>query len=891
MNLYRVLLLAFPRKVRREFGDEMTRLFDAQWRDAREAGESIGRLWVRAGVDAIRHGTAERLAMMRERRIRREPEASEGVRMHALRQDFKYAVRLLGRQPGISLTAVITLALGIGANSAMFSAVDAILLRSLPYQDPDRLVMVWEKRQAEGVFDNVVAPADYVDWARMNTVFESMAAFAPSSVDLTGVGDAVRIPAGVVSPPFFEVFKVRPALGRTFLAEEGTVGRHRVVMLMHGMWQRRFGSDPGIVGRKIVLNGVPHEIVGVLPASFEFADPTIELWAPLPFQGTSEPLSRALHNFFVYARMKPGVTLDQARADMDRVGAQLTQEYPDTNRRHGAWVSALSDQITGPRQRGTAQGHGLRKGLLLLFGAVAFVLLIACVNVANLLLARAAGRKREMAVRAALGAGRARLIGQTLMESSVLGIVGGAAGLVVAFWGIGVLRQLAPGDTQVVGVAHLGLDWRVVFFTLILSLATGVLFGLLPAWHLAGQDVNAALKDGGRTAGVGRRRLRLVLVVSEIALASLLLVGAGLTLRSFQSLLRTQPGFTAEGVLTSMVVLPGSRYRGEERLIAAAEQIEQRLAAIPGVRAAGVTSHLPLSGQDSRLGIVVEGREQTDSPTRAHPRSVTPGYFRAMGIQLAAGRFFTDTDRAGAPLVAIINETMARSYWPGQSPVGRRVSFTGNPNIREVVGVIRDVHHWGVDAPVNPELYMPLAQSATQGMTFVVATQGHPSALAGAVREQLRSFDKDLPLSNVRPMTEVASRSLTSHRAAMLLLGIFGVLALVLAAAGIYGVMAHLVALRSSEIGVRVTLGARPSALLGLILKEGLAQAVIGLAIGLSAAVLVMRAFRSMLYEISPTDPLTLVAVAVVLLATALAACAIPARRAMRIDPVEALRQ
>jgi predicted permease len=380
-------------------------------------------------------------------------------------------------------------------------------------------------------------------------------------------------------------------------------------------------------------------------------------------------------------------------------------------------------------------------------------------------------------------------------------------------------------------------------------------------------------------------------VIAEIALASLLLVGAGLTLRSFQTLLRIQPGFTADGVLTSMVVLPGSRYRGDERLLAASEQIEQLLASIPGVRAAGVTSHLPLSGQDGRRGVVVEGRAQTDSPTRAHPRSVTPGYFRAMGIQLASGRLFNDGDRAGSALVAIVNETMARSYWPGQSPVGRRVTYTGTRDVREVVGVIRDVRHWGLDLPVNPEMYAPLAQSPSQAITFVVSTQGNPSALAGAVRGQLRSFDQNLPLSNVRPMTEVAARSLASHRAAMLLLGIFGGLALVLAAAGIYGVMAHLVALRSSEIGLRMTLGAQPSRLMGLVLKEGLIQTVIGLAIGLGAAALVMRAFRSMLYDVNPADPFTLGTVALILVATALAACALPARRAMRVDPVRALRE
>jgi putative ABC transport system permease protein len=443
----------------------------------------------------------------------------------------------------------------------------------------------------------------------------------------------------------------------------------------------------------------------------------------------------------------------------------------------------------------------------------------------------------------------------------------------------------------VVGLTHLGLDGRVLIFTFALSLATGLLFGLIPAWQLAAQDVNAVLKDSGRTAGVGRRRLRTTLVVSEIALASLLLVGAGVTLRSFQMLLRTQPGFRTDGVLTSVVLLPGARYRSEERRVAAAQEIERRLATIPGVRAAGATSHLPLSGQDSRSGIIVEGREASDAPTRAHPRSVSPGYFRAMGIQLAAGRLFGDADRAGAPLVVIINETMARSYWPGQSPVGRRVTFTGTSETREVVGVIRDVRHWGLDLPVNPEIYLPLAQFSSQALTFAISTEGNPSALATAVREQLRGFDPLLPASNMRAMTDVATRSLAPRRAAMLLLSIFGGVALLLAAAGIYGVMAHLVALRTAEIGLRMTLGARPSELIGMVLKEGAIQAGVGLAIGLGVAALVMRGFRSMLYDVSPTDPMTLGAVALMLIATALAACAVPARRAVRVDPIQALRE
>jgi len=889
---YRVLLRAFPRRVRREFGDDMAQMFDSQLAAARAAGESVIRIWVRAILDAVIHGGAERLSILRERRknLARELRRWRWW-MSVLKQDLRHALRLVVRQPGVTIVALLTLALGIGANTAIFSAVDAVLLRPLPYEEPDRLVMVWEKRQAEGVLDNVVAPADYVDWAKMNTTFESIAAYTPMTVDLTGVGEPVRLPAAAVSPAFFDVFRTRPELGRTFRAEEGVVGNQRVVILGHGLWQRMFGSDPSVIGRRLVLNGGSHEVVGVLPSTFEFADGTIELWAPLALEGVSQPLPRANHELFVYARMKPGVTLQQARADMDRVGAQLSEQYPQTNRRHGVWVMALRDQIAGPVQRGSEQSQSIRGGLLLLLGAVAFVLLIACVNVASLLLARAAGRRREMAVRAALGAGRARLVGQTLTESLVLGMLGGLAGLLVAYWGIQSLRQLTPEALPVLGLRRFGLDLRVLAFTFALSIATGLLFGLLPAWHLASQDLHNVLKDGTRTFGLVRRRLRLALVVGEIALASVLLVGAGLTLRSFQALLQAQPGFEPDGALTTLVTLPGRRYGTAETRLATFDQLEQRFASIAGVRAVGATSHLPLSGQDSRLGVTIEGRDApTGSPTRAHPRAVTPEYFRAMGIQLLAGRAFTPADRAGTPLVGIVNDTMARRYWPGESPIGRRLVIGGTTASVDVIGIVADVRHWGLDSPVNPELYLPLAQQPVFGLTFVLSTDRDAAALTGSVREQLRAIDSDLPLSKVQTMKEVAAQSVASRRAAMLLLAILGVLALTLAASGIYGVMAHLVALRTAEIGVRMTLGAKPGAVMLLVLREGLVQAALGLTAGLGAAALIMRAFRARLFEISPADPLTFVAVTVILLTTAAAACLIPARRAMRVDPVEALR-
>jgi putative ABC transport system permease protein len=883
MKRYRLLLFAFPRRTRRDDGDEMLRMFEAQLDEARAGGQSVGRVCLHAIADALWHGTSERIALATSRSVTAVREFRRWRWwMHALVQDLRYAARTLVGQPGPSLIAVVTLALGIGANTAIFSAVNALLLRPLPYKDPERLVMVWEKRATEGVFNNVVAPADYIDWAHMNTVFESTAAVWSVTVDLTGSGEPVRLFAGLVSPPFFDVFGISPAVGRSFRPEESTPGQERVAIISHVLWQNRFGSDRNIVGRKILLNGVPHEVVGVLPATFEYPDSTIEIWTPLALAAGSEPPSRGNHFLSVYARLNPGVTIEQARTDMDRVAAQLSQQYPDFNRRHGAWIIPLREELTGP-----VQGR-----LLLLLGAVGFVLLIACVNVANLLLARAAARRREFAIRGALGAGRARLIGQALTESLVLALVGGIAGLLVAKWGVDLLRSIAPANALVVGLAHLGLNVRVLLFSLALSIVTGALFGLAPALQFAGQDLNDALKEGGRSPMGVRRGLRMTLVVSEIALASLLLVGAGLTLRSFQTVMRAEAGFTTNGVLTALVTLPGSRYRTDEKLLSTFEQIEERFRSIPGVRRVGAAAALPLTGQGGRRGIIVEGYEPApDAPTRAHPRPITPGYFSALSIQLIAGRNFTSADRGGSPPVTIINETMARRYWPNTSPLGKRVLFVGTKDWREVVGIVRDVRHWGLDQPVNPEMYLPLRQYPWSGVTFVIATDQDPGSLASAVREQLRGVDPDLPLSNVRTMEDVAARSVATRRVGMQLLGVFGALALILAAAGIYGVMAHLVTLRTGEIGVRMTMGARPGDVMRLVLKEALVQAVIGLTIGLAAALVLMRSFRSWLYEVSPADPITLASVALVLLATALLACLVPARRAMRVDPVTALRQ
>ena len=871
---YRLLLLAFPTNVRREFGDEMAAMFASQIEEAQSRRGRVARLWLLAVGDALLHGLSERFG------AGEPPRRRWRSLMRAIGQDVKYAIRMFARQPGVTVVVVMTLALGIGANAALFSAVNAILLRPLPYDDPDRLVVLWEKRPAEGVLDNVVAPADFVDWTTLATSFDGMAALTSLSADLTGVGDPERLRVGAVSTSFFDILGIRPALGRTFQPEEAIGGRHRVVILSHHTWSARFGREASIVGRTLSLSGVPHEVIGVLPASFESPGEALELWVPLPYQGVTS-LSRSNHELFVIARVKRGLTLEHARADMERVGKLLEQQYPSTNRGHSGWAEPLDQRLRTP----------VRRSLLLLLGAVAFVLLIACVNVANILLAKAAGRRREMAVRAAVGAGRSRLAGQMLTESVLLAALGGAAGLAIAWWGIALLRQLAPAGIPLVGLPHMGLDLRVMAFAAALSIATGMIFGFLPAWQLAGQDVNVSLKDGGRSPTGVRRRLRVALVISEIALASLLLVAAGLTLRSFKSVLDLEPGFTRQGVLTGSVALPASRYPDNPTRLAAFARLEQELRSLPGVSAVGATSHLPLGGRDSRRGVGIEGRAPTpDAPTRAHPRSITPGYFQAMGITLREGRAFTDADASAAPLVAIVNDTMARRYWPGTSPVGKRIRIAGVEEWITVVGVIADVKHWGLESNVNPEMYFPEPQYVSFLLTFVLRSERDPASLAAAVRDRVRTIDPDLPVSGIRTMDDVAAASVAARRAGMLLIAVFAALALLLAAAGIHGVMSHLVALRTSEMGIRMTLGASPAAIMGLILREGALQALAGLAIGLTGGVLLMKTFSTILFGVAPADPITLGVAGIGLFVTAVAACIVPARKAMRVDPVNAVR-
>lgn len=879
--LYRALLRLCPRDLTAEFGAEMEALFLAEL--ARSSGWGRAGVWRRAIADVMRHGFGARNdRWKRDRKTSAYVEyETRGWSMETWRYDLRHAVRAMFRQKTTTAIILLTLALAIGANTAVFSAVHAVLLKPLPYADPDTLVMLYEKRPAEGAFTNPASPADYLDWARLNQSFSAIAAVGEDAADLTGSGEPERLLVNGVTAGFFEVFGVRPIHGRTFQAIEDTPGNQRVVVLAHALWQQRFGGDPAVIGRRIMLNDIPHEVVGVLPADVEFPQAGAAIFAPLLMQQGSEPPLRAAHYLRVYGRLKPGVPIEQARAEMDQIGRDLENQYPDVNRGHGAHVTALAPEMVRP----------VRSMLLVLMAAVAFILLIACINVTNLLLARAAGRRREMALRAAIGAGRARLMRQVLAEAMVLAFTGGTLGLLIAWWGAQLLAAQMPAAVR--PDAAIVFSLPVLLFTGGACMVAGLLAGLMPAWQVMDDAPAETLKEGGRSPVSLRRRLRFGLVVAEVAFTSLLLVGAGLTLRSFERVLTEPAGIETNDRLTFNVRLPRARYTTPDAYHRLFTSLEQRLAAEASVTRVGATSALPLTIADGRNGMVIDGYERdpaVDPPTRAHPRGVTAGYMAAAGIRITAGRGFADTDRGTGPKVAIINETMASRYWRGRPALGGRVRFVQEQEWREVVGIVRDVKHWGLDVPVNPELYLPVEQYPTQSMSFVVETAANPLTVIPNVQRHLRELDPGLPVSGVRTFDEVASRSVEQRRFTMTLLACFALLAVVLAAAGIYGVMAHLVSLRTPEIGVRLTLGANPAAVMRQVLGEGALQAAIGLSIGLIASLALMRGLRTILFGIEPTDPLTLISVGGALMTVALLAVAVPALRAMRVDPVRALR-
>ena len=805
--------------------------------------------------------------------------------MGTLLKDVVFGWRMLRKNFAFTAVAVIVLALGIGANTAIFSVVDAVLLRPLPFQDPGHLVAVWEDASHMGFPENTPAPANFVDWRKQNNVFTDMAALAGRAFTLTGEGEPEKVEGYLAGWTVFPLLGVQPELGRTFLAEEDRADGPKAVLLSHGLWQRRFGADPSLVGRDIRINGAKVKVVGVMPPAFHFPERETELWVPLAFSD-QEWAERGSHFLFVIARLKPGATLERAGADMNVIAQRLARQYPDNDRDMGARVVPLQEQFVGNSAR----------GLVVLLIAVGCVLLIACANVANLLLARTAGRTREIAMRTALGASGLRVARQLLTENLLLAGVGGLFGVLLAYWSFSILKQLIPADLSL--NVWLQLDLRVLAFTLLATVFTGLMFGLAPVLQAAHVNLNDALKAGGARAGFGGRSpLRNSLVVFDVALTLVLLIGAVLLLRSFANLRGIDPGFRSTGVLTMRLVLPESKYSDAEKRAAFFDQAVEKLRGLPGVKGVAFTSALPLVWKGGTNSFTVEGRPRpTDNlPYDANDRVVSPDFMRVMGMTLRAGRFFDQTDGPQSQPVAIINETMARMYFHGENALGKRIKYSEYSSPRPwitIVGIVKDVKQMGLDVSPRPEMYYPYRQASYNWMVprDIVIRADHPMSLAAAARQRIWEVDRDQPVSNIETLDDILDEEVQQRRAQALVLGAFAVLALVLACVGIYGVLSYLVSQRTQEIGVRMALGAQSSHILANVVGRGLSLAILGVVIGLVAAAALTRLLETILFGVSARDPLTFLAVSATLLFVAVAASFVPARRAMRVDPISALR-
>jgi putative ABC transport system permease protein len=802
--------------------------------------------------------------------------------MDTLLQDLRYAFRTLGKNPGFAAVAVLALALGIGANTAIFSVVNAVLLRPLPFPDPDRLTMVYSFNPAKGFPRFPVSVPDFIDWRGQSRLFEGMAAVDGAPYNLSEGAEPERLNGSRVSASFLGVLGIKPALGRDFLPDDEREGAEPVVLIGHGLWTRRFGADPALVGRTIALNGRRHTVIGVLPREYSFPNHS-ELWTPISFEH-DELTARGAHYLNVFARLRPGVTIQAAQTEIGTIAARLRQQYPDTNTGWEARVSPLSEMIVGK----------IRPALLVLLGAVCFVLLIACANVANLLLARAAERQKEVAIRLALGASRTRLVRQLLTESALLGLVGGLCGLVLALWGTDLL--VAAGGDNLPRFREISVDGRVLLFTIGLSLVTGLFFGVVPALQASRPDLNDTLKEGGRggTSGPGRHRLRGALAIGEIALALVLLVGAGLMFRSFRELLSVDPGFRPDHLLTLDVALPETKYVDGARQTAFLNETLERLGALPGVVSAAAATTVPLSGGIISYSFSIDGGPEEPPSRRSSVRydAVSAGFFRAMDIRILQGRSLLDSDAAGSPRVVVISANLAKKYFSGETPIGRRIRIDNDAARapREIVGVVADVKHSSLDGEAAPHVYEPLPQAPSTWLTFVLRATVEPMGLAAAARAAVLAIDPEQPVSEMKTGEALVSDSVAQPRLAMLLLGVFAAVALLLAAVGTYGVIAYSVSQRTHEFGVRMALGAGRREVLGLVVRQGLLLASLGVGLGLAAAAGATRLLSGLLYGVSPTDPVTYASVAALLTAVSLVACLVPARRATRVDPVIALR-
>jgi putative ABC transport system permease protein len=805
--------------------------------------------------------------------------------MDTLRQDVRYAIRRLVKSPGFTFVAVLTLALGIGANSAIFSVVYGILLKPLPYAEPDRLVALYHS--SEGRRATMSGP-NFIDLKKQSATLADAAAVTRARLILTGQGEPVRLDGASVSAGLFNLLGVRPLLGRTFNDDENQPGRTRVAVLGYGLWQERFGADRQVIGRKIVLNGVATEVIGVMPKDFAYpAGRTV--WVPIEYSEEFTTSQRGAWYLNVVGRAKSNIPLEQVDAEVQTIGKRLATKYPDSNGGVGFTAVPLREAMVGD----------IRKAVLVLLGAVAFVLLIACTNVANLLLARAAARETEIAVRNALGASRARLVQQLLTETAILGVLGGAMGLLLAIWGVDALVSLEPAGIP--RLSEVRIDATVVVFTMALSIATGLLFGLVPAFQSTSTTLSSTLKEAGRGALAtrGGATMRGALVIGEMALAVMLLAGAGLLIRSFSRLAAVDPGFHAGQALTFELSLPDSRYEEEARQIAFFDQLLPRLHAIPGVQSAAAVMILPLAGSNFVLSFQVAGRPPV--PPSQQPameiRVATPDYFDTIGIPLKRGRLFTDDDRMGSPQVVLITESAARQYFPNEDPLGKKITLgwgrgSGKPRAGgEVVGIVGDTKDAGLDEVDPPQLYMPYRQWPVQSMAIVLKTALPPTSLAPAARQAVYATDASMPVANVRTLDQILARSISQPRFYTTLLAIFAAVALVLAAIGIFGVLSYGVAQRTREIGIRMALGAQERTVLGLVVRQAMLLAGAGVAAGVVLALGLSRALvAKMLFSTSPHDATTFVTVAIVLAAVALVASYIPARRATRVDPIVALR-